>query len=328
MNYRITTTLGPSSQDADLWTKMIKAGVIEFRLNTSHLTLDQLDGWLERLAGFLSSAGRDDLRVVLDLQGSKWRLGDFPACELEQGSSLELIEANSTTKPAILPVPHPDFFSAAQVSGEEIVLNDAKVRLAVETVQAGRIRARVTQAGPLSPHKGITFAASSYRKETLSEKDQAIIHMANQLPWIRYAISYVKDAQEMQRYRALLGREAHLAAKLERRQALIEAEAIAGYADEVWLCRGDLGAELGLKEMAQAAAVFNRQVQALPRPVLMAGQVLEHMTSNPNPTRSEVCYLLDSLERGYAGFILSDETAIGKYPLESCQTAALFLERT
>jgi pyruvate kinase len=94
--------------------------------------------------------------------------------------------------------------------------------------------------------------------------------------------------------------------------------------NELWVCRGDLGAELGLRDMAAAVQRFTQTVGDLPAPVLMAGQTLEHMTRQPTPTRSEVCYLYDTLLAGYRGVVLSDETAIGHYPVESCRAAALF----
>jgi pyruvate kinase len=103
-----------------------------------------------------------------------------------------------------------------------------------------------------------------------------------------------------------------------------EALLVAASADELWLCRGDLGAELGLRAMAEAVQGFSGTIRALPIPTLLAGQVLEHMTGHPTPTRSEVCYLYEALLKGYNGFVLSDEAAIGRYPIESCRAAALF----
>ncbi len=88
--------------------------------------------------------------------------------------------------------------------------------------------------------------------------------------------------------------------------------------------RGTLGAELGLKGMATAVSHFSDRVRRLTVPVLLAGQVLEHMTEHPTPTRAEVCGLHEALRRGYQGFVLSDETAIGQDPVESCRVAALF----
>ena len=106
--------------------------------------------------------------------------------------------------------------------------------------------------------------------------------------------------------------------------ALAEGTQIAVSADEVWLCRVDLGAELGLKGMATAVSQFSDRVHAIPVPVLLAGQVLEHMAEHPTPTRTEVCGLHEALGHGYQGFVLSDETAIGQDPVESCRVAALF----
>jgi pyruvate kinase len=223
-----------------------------------------------------------------------------------------------------LPVPHADFFQAASLSSGEIVLNDARVRLVIEESTSERIRARVSLGGPIAAHKGITFTASEYRKEALNAKDQAILRQTRSIPAIRYAISYVKDAVEMSRYRALCGQDTHLAAKLERQPALEQACQIAETADEVWLCRGDLGAELGQVKMAEAVYRFSAYLNVLERPAYLAGQVLEHMVEHPIPTRSEVCYLYEALQKGYAGVILSDESAVGRYPLESCQAAAQF----
>src|SRR5690606_4129262 len=208
--------------------------------------------------------------------------------------------------PGVLPVPHPDFFQAAATSNGEIVLNDARLRLRIETVHENRLTARVTQGGELAPYKGITFAASAFRKEALSEKDQAIVRDTESLDIVQYALSYVKDAAEMRRYRALFPSHTHLIAKLERREAVEEAGQMAGAADALWLCRGDLGAELGMAEMAKAVNRFASLPGSLALPVLMAGQVLEHMTEHPTPTRSEICYLYDTLMQGYRGFVLSD----------------------
>jgi len=143
-------------------------------------------------------------------------------------------------------------------------------------------------------------------------------------PGIAYALSYVRDAEEMRRYREQIGREARLIAKLERPQAVAEAQGVAAHADEVWLCRGDLGAEMGLPGMAVAAHRFAEGVRALPVPALLAGQVFEHLTEHPTPTRSEVCAAYDALAQGYAGFVLSDETAIGRHPAEAVRAAAMF----
>jgi pyruvate kinase len=285
--------------------------------------LGQLWAWLERLEPLLGVC-QPRPALALDLQGSKWRLGQFAPLELAEGQTIELVLALSSDQPNRLPVPHADFFQAALLSSPELRLNDAKVHLRVEAIAGERLLVRVMRGGPLSARKGITYLASDFRSEALSEKDQEIIRQTKDLPGIRYAISYLRDGAEMHRYRTWLGLQAYLIAKLERAPAMAEAEQIAAEANELWVCRGDLGAELGLPGMAQAVSALSGQVRGLGCLVMMAGQVLEHMTAATAPTRAEVCALYDALVLGYCGFVLSDETAIGRNPLGACQSAAMF----
>jgi pyruvate kinase len=308
---------------------MASAGVTGFRLNTSHLTLAQLTSWLEKLNPFLESSG---LALILDLQGSKWRLGSFRPFDLRKDQKVELILADETELANVLPVPHPDFFQAAILSistpssqnQTRITLNDAKITLQMDFASCDRVIAKVSQSGVISPRKGIVIMGSDFRVENLSDLDWLVIMATRNLSFVRYAISYVIDATEMEVYRTLLGNSAFLIAKLERQSAINDARKIACCANELWLCRGDLGAELGIKTLAEQVYLFGNDIHTINTPVLMAGQILEHMTEHATPTRSEICYLYDTLNRGYKGVVLSDETAIGRYPIESCQTAALF----
>jgi pyruvate kinase len=323
MDYEIVVTLGPSSSAESAWRDLLAAGATGFRLNTSHLSVPELRVWIDRLGRCLHGV---DPRppLVLDLQGSKWRVGQFPARDVAPGQCLTLACEATTERPDVLPVPHPDFFRAASASSGEIVLDDAKIRLALAAERGGVLSARVIMGGTILPRKGITYTASTYRQEALTEADRAILEITKVFPQIRYAISYVRDAVEMAQYRAQIGAAIHLIAKLERQPAVDDAAGIAVSADALWLCRGDLGAELGAKGMADAAHRFSERVRLLTVPVLLAGQVFEHMTEHPHPTRSEVCAAYDALRQGYRGFVLSDETAIGRDPVESCRMAALF----
>ena len=142
--------------------------------------------------------------------------------------------------------------------------------------------------------------------------------MASSIPGLSLAISFVADGDELDwARRRAPGRR--VIAKIERREASLRLESIAERADEIWICRGDLGAQLGLAAMASWVARCSPGT--IPRPVLMAGQVLEHLTKHATPTRSEVCHLHDLVTRGYAGIVLSDETAIGSHPELAVRTA-------
>ena len=316
-------TLGPSSTTPEIWQDMLLAGVTAFRLNTSHLELENILGWLENLSDFRLNCDVQ-IPVILDMQGSKWRIGLIENQTLEQDQQVELVFGTASQISTQIPVPHRDFFRVAPQSSERIVLNDARVILAREQAGPDWLKARVILGGILSARKGITYADSGYRNEELTEKDRGIVAATQGIPQLQYAVSYVRDYEEMVRYREIFGEESSLVAKIERQTALDDAPGISKIADALWLCRGDLGAELGLVKMAQATSHFTRELDNLQVPVLMAGQVLEHMSRYPQATRSEICYLLNCLETGYKGFVLSDETAIGQYPVESCAVAATF----
>lgn len=323
MSYQIVTTLGPSTGDEKAWQDLVEAGATAFRLNTSHLSLPALDMWLEKLLRF-NDQRIHPVPIILDLQGSKWRLGRFATFTLVKDRRVLLQLADASDDQTVLPVPHADFFQAAGQTATDIVLNDAKIRLAVESVRPDAIHCRVQLGGEISAHKGIALPGTSFRRESLSPKDLAIVQRCHGLPGIRYALSYIKDSMELANYRQQLGADRYLVAKLERQSALDDSQAMASLSNEMWLCRGDLGAELGMESLARAVFTFHARIPALPVPVYMAGQVLEHMSEHAQPTRSEICHVYELLQKGYRGLVLSDETAIGQYPLAACRIAAMF----
>ena len=322
-DYEIIATLGPSSKEKQQWLAMLNSGVTAFRLNTSHLTLNEVLFWVEKYLSFLDETQQKP-PLYLDLQGSKWRLGEFSSTELRVEQKVILVNEPVSEKIGVLPVPHADFFKAILQSNGELNLADGKVCLQVESVNDQEVHAYVTREGMISSRKGITIPYCSYRKEELSEKDRIILSVTKDTPNVRYAISYIRDAYEMQKYRAALGHFAYLSAKLERATALEEDLHISEQADELWLCRGDLGAEVGIKAMAELVHRFNTFLPQLNKPVILAGQVFEHLVDHSTPTRSEVCCCYEALMSGYKGFVLSDETAVGSFVIEACQAAAIF----
>jgi len=323
MDYSIVATLGPASSSEETWLAMAEAGATAFRLNTSHLSLDEIDAWMIRLAAFRLKFGIW-LPVVLDLQGSKWRLGEFLPFELKEGKLVRIVPATKAQIPDALPVPHADFFRAVRFSAKEILLNDARSILRISSWDEDEVVARVLLGGWIEPRKGITLSGGDFRTEGLCEKDRAILQRIPSEEWIHFAISYIKDAMEMEVYRSLMGEERYLIAKLERKSAVEGAKSISQHADALWLCRGDLGAEQGLPAMAELAYGFEMNLGEFKKPVFVAGQVLEHLTHHTTPTRAEVVALYQAIKAGYAGLVLSDETAIGKNPVEACRAAAMF----
>jgi pyruvate kinase len=327
MNYQIVATLGPASRRNDTILALHAAGASGFRLNSSHLSPARLQSWLVRLdALFEHSAPRPYL--VVDLQGAKRRLGDFSAFELAEQERVELVCSDSTRGSRTLPLPWPELFSGAR-PGDRLLVNDAKSVLVLEDVSSRRLAARVLTGGPVSSRKGVIHRPAHTGKRGGSPgnpgvADEAFIAAGDRFDFVRYALSYAENPGELASLRARCPAPRRLIAKLETEAGIASAAALAEQADELWICRGDLGAQLGPAAMAAAVRGITNLLADLPLPVLMAGQVLEHMSAHSQPTRSEVCHLADLLARGYAGIVLSDETAVGRYPEKSCRAAALF----
>ena len=377
--YQVIATLGPAISDSKLRRALLAAGATAYRLNTSHLSVQETVDRLELLDREL---GPRRPPIVLDLQGSKWRLGATEERVLPEGSLVTLrIETGGTagaksantrspeseepTRTAdgsqdnpILPVPHPDFFAAARTGVGIVRLNDNKVELEIVDSTPELLTCRVRRGGPVASRKGITLPGVTFRREGLLPKDSRIITETCGHHAVAYALSYVRDAEEMALFRRAVaaavggaevsgyrerdagGHDAggsagrrgdgnslpRLIAKLERPEAMAAAVEIGARADEIWVCRGDLGTEVGATEMARLVHRFYGIIPRLRVPAVMAGQVLEHMTDCPEPTRSEVCHLHDLLAGGFDGVVLSDEVAVGSHPVAACRTAAQFFE--
>jgi len=260
--------------------------------------------------------GETNCPVILDLQGAKMRLGQFPDRPVEPSEVVVFAPAQE----GAIPLSHPEIYAQAQ-PGETISVDDDRLRFTVLAASSRTqlIEARVLSRGSVKPRKGINLVEHPVVLSDLSAYDQLLCQLGADIPNLAFAVSFVSHGDELEwvRRRAPGHR---VIAKIERREATGSIETIASRADEVWICRGDLGAQLGVARMASWVAGFDPRRQ--PRPVLMAGQVLEHLTDHSTPTRSEVCHLHDIVARGYSGIVLSDETAIGSDPELAVRVAA------
>lgn len=309
----LVVTLGPKS--FELARELRQAGATRFRLNLSHMSPSEAKARVERLLE-LDPA----FPLTLDLQGNKIRLGDFAARELAAGEELRFVLGQRSTTDQI-PIPHPELFAAVR-PGEELGCHDDQVTFLLLETGPTELRARCVRPGRLEPRKGCNRRLHPLDPEALSPSDRRFLELMPRTPALGYAFSFVRDGSEKSWVQAVIP-GVTLVLKLERAEALSRVRSLAELGSELWLCRGDLGAQLGLHEMARAVAEL--RPSELPVPVLMAGQVLEHLTQHSTPTRSEICHVHDILTRGYAGIVLSDETAIGLDPLGATEWARRLL---
>lgn len=302
-------TLGPATSSEEVLAGLLDAAAA-FRLNSSHLSAADLDRWLETLDRVFVARG-EAIPVYVDLQGAKLRIGEYPArdCLPER---VRLVHAPSGAGETI-PVPHEAFFTAVQ-PGDVVTLNDARVWLRLLEVSAGSCLAEVVRNGPLSSHKGLNRRVRPLPCAGLTEADRRAIEVALGHESTRFAFSFVHDGGEADLLRPLTGSSV-VAAKIEFPEAMAHLDAIAARFDELWLCRGDLGAQAGLAALGSLQEAFARRIPSLGKPCYLAGQVLEYMTHFPQPTRTEVVALHQAERDGFTGLVLSDETAVGRNPL-------------
>ena len=287
-----------------------------FRLNASHLTPAELSSWLDRLESLYSETGKI-LPVVVDLQGAKMRIGQYPSVERVPGK-VSIFSGSVSNDPAFIPVPGKELFMEVK-AGEQLTLNDRKVVVEVTDVGEGRLGAVVVQNGPLSSRKGINRPEHPIPYHRITDRDREMMLTADPCPFVQFAFSFIHDGQEVVLLRDLTDR--CLIAKVERPEAMLYLDSIREHFDEIWFCRGDMGAQAGLGRLGKLQMEMAAAIPALNCPVVLAGQLLQHMSVSPEPTRSEVVGLHRAARDGFMGIVLSDETAVGDYPVEAALAA-------
>jgi pyruvate kinase len=304
---QLIVTLGPASMSSV--AALARAGATAFRLNASHLGAAELGDALSDI-----KAACPDAPVVVDLQGAKMRIERPEPVSVAEGETLRLTEGPEGDAQ----VPHGEFFKQVR-PGDTVSLDDGRLRFAVEAVEAGSARVRALGAGRLLHRKGINVEQHPVQLERLTTSDREACRVAADHGVSAFAYSFMTDGRESDWIRDQVP-GCSVVGKVERREATGRLSEIAGRVGAIWICRGDLGAQLGLAELARF--VGGVDPTTCPVPVLMAGQVLEHLTRHPEPTRSEVCHLHDLIVRGFAGIVLSDETAVGSDPVHATAVAA------
>jgi pyruvate kinase len=308
--FSLVATLGPAS-----WTlapDLRRAGATAFRINASHVDPPQLAEHLDGLRSALPDAD-----VVIDLQGAKMRLGALAPVDVALDERVSFAVDGRGGHP----LPHPELFVQARV-GDTISVDDGRVHFRVDAAGPGRLEATALDPGRLLPRKGVNLLQHPVRLEGLTAGDRDVIDVARRHEVATFAFSFMLDGREAGWVRAAAP-GCRVVGKIERREAADALAVIADCSDAVWICRGDLGAQLGSGALGRfVASVAPRGVRC---PVLMAGQVAEHLTRHREPTRSEVCHLFDLVSRGYAGLVLSDETAVGDDPVNAVVATASLL---
>lgn len=320
---KILATVGPATDSYEHIEAMVKAGVNGFRLNFSHTSVEQAVRWTAWVRQ-ASEACAKPVAIFQDLQGPKIRLGDFEGrVELHEGQELRLVYDGQRDGETALPIQYD--LSAKVKLGERLYLYDGKVRTTVLNVDEGIVTVRVENDGFVLQRKGINVPDTNFGGDILTEKDVRDIDFGVTQDYDYVALSFVQSASDIRQLKSLLkekGSKVKVVAKVETPAAIADEnlEAIVVESDGVMVARGDLAVEAS----PEVVPIVQRKILALcqkhGRISIVATQMLMNMVDSPEPTRAEVSDIATAVISGADCLMLSEESAMGKYPIEAIAT--------
>ncbi len=329
---KIVATIGPATQSEEIITDLIKAGVTTFRLNFSHG--DHKDHQ-ERIKTIRKVSEKLDLDIGIlqDLQGPKIRLGRFKdgPVKVKKGDKFSLTSNEVECTKSIANVTY-NKLAQEVTSGKRILLDDGKIEMIVEEVDIRNnlLDCKVTVGGVLSNNKGVNFPDVQLSVKALTDKDIEDLEfgLTAGVDWI--ALSFVRNPSDINEIKNLINKNGHsipVVAKIEKFEAIDQIDSILPLCDGVMVARGDLGVEMPAEEVPLLQKELIRKANTLGIPIITATQMLDSMASNPRPTRAEVSDVANAILDGTDAVMLSNETAVGDYPVEAVETMATIARR-
>lgn len=315
---KIIATVGPASNDYETILKLIQAGANGIRLNFSHGTHEERTQQIKWIRKASREYGKP-VAIIQDLQGPKIRLGDFDGViTVQDGQSLAFKYKADYERSKIIPTQYD--LSKKVTRGQRLYLFDGRVKTTVTSVKDGVVHVRAENDGILIKRKGINLPDTDFGGDIITEKDRKDIVYGGGHDVDYVALSFVQTAHDIARLRTMLknlGSTARIIAKIETRAAIENIEEIVKEADAIMIARGDLAIETS----PESVPVQQRRIIGLglhyATPTIVATQMLASMTETPEPTRAEVSDVATAVVLGADTLMLSDETANGKYPVES-----------
>jgi len=319
---KIVCTIGPASRSQAILERMILAGMNVARLNFAHGTLQEHKENIRRIRSVASRLQRPCL-VMADLPGPKLRIGKLleEPLWLGKGEEVILTVRDIMGTPDKIPVEYKKLPEIV-TSGDLIFINDGFIQLQVEKVSGEEVFCRTIVGGPLLSHKGMSLPGIKIVAEAVSKTDLDFVAFALQQGVTTFGVSFVARADDIlkvKRYAQANGQSAYAVAKIERPEAIDNFDEILSAADAIMIARGDLGVQIPLQEVPAVQKKLIYKANLFGRPVITATQMLVSMTENPRPTRAEVSDVANAILDGTDAVMLSEETAIGRYPVESVE---------
>ncbi len=330
---KIVATLGPASSDSETIEKLFRNGLDVVRLNFSHGTHDEHRRRLETVRA-VSKQLASPVACLQDLSGPKIRTGPLASQEgvkLEAGATFTLTTEDVIGTSERVSTTYHELPKDAR-PGHRILLDDGLIELKVEQVQVDNVITRVVNGGVLKPRKGINLPGIPLSVASLTPKDREDLELGLSLNVDYMALSFVRSADDIRELKAILadrGRpDIPVIAKIEKPEAVENLTSILDVSDGVMVARGDLGVEMATEEVPTLQKKIIREANRRGRMVITATQMLESMVHNPRPTRAEASDVANAILDGTDAVMLSAETAVGRYPVETVATMARIAEHT
>ena len=323
---KIICTLGPAVDNEDTLRKLMQKGMDIVRLNFSHGTHEEHKIRVERFKKI-----REELKLpiplLLDTKGPEIRLGNFEGGEvvLKEGERFILVNDDILGDVSKCSVSYKELYKDVK-KGTRILINDGLVELEVLNIKGKDIICEVLNGGIIGNHKGVNVPEVEVNLPSLTEKDIEDIKFAIENEFDFIAASFVRKASDVIDIKKVLennsGHDINVIAKIENREAIENADEIIKVSDGIMVARGDLGVEIPVEEVPVVQKMLIEKCYRTGKPVITATQMLDSMIRNPRPTRAETSDIANAIYDGTGAIMLSGETAIGKYPIETFETMA------
>ncbi|RJP31070.1 MAG: pyruvate kinase [Actinobacteria bacterium] len=327
---KIIATLGPACRDAATLERMIEAGMDVARINASHASHEVIRDEVQALREASARAGRE-VSIVLDLMGPRIRTGDISGGEacLVDGQDFTLSTRRVEGDANVVSVTYAGLPEALG-PGDAVLIDDGAIRLRVLDTGGAEVLCRVETGGCLRSRKGINLPGVRLALPPFTPKDLGDLELGLQLgvDWI--ALSFTRSPGDIARLRDEIterGSDTPIIAKIEKREAVEDLEAVVGEADGVMVARGDLGVEMPLEEIPLIQKRIIAVAASQGKPVITATQMLQSMIEHPSPTRAEVSDVANAVFEATDAVMLSGETAVGGFPVEAVDTMQRVVNR-
>ncbi len=316
-NAKIVATLGPASSSEEQIAALFQAGVDVFRMNFSHGDHADHRRRFDVVRGLEEKFGRR-IGILLDLQGPKLRVGDFKggSVQLQPGARFRLDLDKKLGDEKRAPLPHPEVFKALE-EGTDLLLDDGKLRLKVLGHGPDWAETEVVVGGTLSNHKGVNVPSVLLDVSAITDKDLQDLRFGLELGVDWVALSFVQRPEDVAAAKKWISGRAPVMVKLEKPAALGTLDEIIDLCDAVMVARGDLGVEMPTEDVPVMQKRIVRACRRVGKPVVVATQMLDSMVHAPTPTRAEASDVATAIYDGADAVMLSAETAVGEYPVES-----------